>query len=97
MASVESHSVKSGKKRPIRNKQDNDDLSLQNCYLLLEQTHMGAFQPIMRIDPIRLYRYATRFAIVVLFCEFVFIGYIIVLVIQTVLSFSGDNSNLSRT
>ena len=57
---------------------------MQTCYLLLEATHNGAFEPIIRIDPIRLYRYATRWAYVVLATEFIFIAYILVFIVQTI-------------
>ena len=51
---------------------------------MLEATHTGAFEPQIRINPIRLYRYEEPFAKVYLACELIYIAYIFIFIIQLV-------------
>ena len=41
----------------------------QSVFMILESNHVGTFVPSVRVDPLRLYRYAEKGAIVLLISE----------------------------
>lgn len=47
------------------------------CYLLLESTHSGAFEPTYRFDPIRLYRYSGDNGFTLMVAEGIFVLFVL--------------------